>query len=109
MAMTGDTLKSMSQMPFVGEVDEVGKSLEACPGYRRLLLPVVEQNGGVLGFCGEIPVASHAELHGWNARCRGSFGKPMTVQTVNVETSRMQFVAETQRLHVRAGQVGASL
>jgi hypothetical protein len=109
MAMTGGALKSMSQMPFVGEVDEVGKSLEACPGYRHPLLPVVEQNGGVPGFCGEIPVASHAELHRWNAGCGGSFGKPMTVKTVNVETSRMQFVAEAQRLHVCAGQVGASL
>ena len=109
VSVTGDTLKLMSQVPFVRKVHKVGESLEADPGHRRLLFPVLEQDFGLSGFCGKILMASHAELHGWDACGRGLFGESMAVEAIDLEAPRMQFVAEAQRLRLDADQVGASL
>jgi hypothetical protein len=81
-------------MTFVREVDEVGETLKPHPGHRRTSLPMFEQVSCGLAVGSKVLVTSHAELHGWNPGGRGAFGKPMTVEAIDLETPRVELMAE---------------
>ncbi len=99
----------MRQMPLMSEIHKIRQSLETDPTDRGLLSPSFEQDPRFLGFSGQVLMTSHAEPHGWNPGGRGTFGKAMAVEAIDLETPRVEFMTETQRLCVGGGQVGASL
>ena len=109
MAVTGDALEAMGTMPFVREVNEVREALETSPRDRDLLLPVIQQRGSLRCFGGQVLMTTHAQLHGRDAGGGRLFGKPMAIETIDLESPGVQLMAEAQGLRIRADQIGASL
>jgi hypothetical protein len=92
----------------MGEIDEVRKSLQPNPLHGLLVVPVRHEARHVRGRRFNGTMTPHAQGHGWNAG-RGRFGgMPVTIQTVDVETSRVQFMTEIEWLDILGRQIGAA-
>ena len=96
------TLDTRLDVTIVSKLDVVRKTVDLNPFDRLLLLPMILQDPNALDlvvFGGELGMTTHTEFDGRHARGLGFIRRRMAVETIDLEFSRMVFVAEGNRLH----------
>jgi hypothetical protein len=99
----------MGEVSLMGEIHKVRQALQAYPSNRLLTLPVIEKSLYALLIRVQILMATHAEMEARNAGGRRLVGSAVTIQTIQVELSRMKCMAEGNGLTVLRGGIGAAL
>lgn len=90
---------------FVIELHVIGKHVDFLPSDRRVVVVSLCELLDFGTICRNNQVAVHANVQAWNGRVVGAFSRRVTVKTLHLVLTRMEFVRECNRLLRRVALV----